>query len=402
MVPGQDFTPAAVAASSGFDEAQAELLLEELQDEHLVQQRTEGRYALHDLLRAHAAGYAARDRAEERAATVRVLSWYQATADGAAGRLFPSRYAWPSAQDPSAAVPAEFADGAEAMAWYEREHQNLLAAVERAATAVPDTDLAWRLATTLFSYLFVRCQWQAGRRVHELGLATALGAGDGAAEAWVRNNLGIFLTALGRPGEAAPQLTRALEVRRELGDVSGEAATLSNLTRVFFESGQLDTALAYALQALATAQRAADRKRESSALNTVAICLHEPGRPQESLAYLRRKLAMHRADGDLFGLGLALHNIAELHEDQGQHEQVRAVLREALGVARAAGDRHAGAGALFGIARSLHAAGEPDAARPHLSAALPLFEELGAPELAEARALLGRLGGVYGNVRETG
>ncbi|MGN5376633.1 tetratricopeptide repeat protein [Streptomyces lasalocidi] len=163
------------------------------------------------------------------------------------------------------------------MAWYEREHQNLLAAVERAATAVPDTDLAWRLATTLFSYLFVRCQWQAGRRVHELGLATALGAGDGAAEAWVRNNLGIFLTALGRPGEAAPQLTRALEVRRELGDVSGEAATLSNLTRVFFESGQLDTALAYALQALATAQRAADRKRESSALNTVAICLHEPG-----------------------------------------------------------------------------------------------------------------------------
>ena len=423
--PGQDFTPAAAAALSGLDQAQAELLLEELQDEHLLQQRTEGRFVLHDLLRAYAAGYAAQDPAEERAATIRVLSWYRATADGAAGWLFPSRYAWPPAHDPSAIVPVEFADRAEAMAWCECEHRNLLAAVERAATAVPDTELAWRLATTMFSYLFVRCQWQEGRRIHELGLRTALAAGNVGAEAWARNNLGIFLTALGHPDRAAPQLTRALEVRRVLGDVSGEAATLSNLTRVFVELRQLDTALAYGLQALATAQRAADRKRESSALNTVAICLHELGRPQESLAYLRRKVAMHREDGDPFGLGLALHNIAELHEDQGEHDQLRAVLREALDVARAAGDLHAEAGALFGIARSLHATGEPDAAREHLSAALPLFEELGRPKspkhapcsrdsllwrllrirqpvTAEGGAAGGRRPGVCGNVRESG
>ncbi|WP_053666909.1 tetratricopeptide repeat protein [Streptomyces sp. MMG1121] len=389
--PGQDFTPPAVAALAELGEAEAELLLEHLQDEHLVQQQTSGRYALHDLLHAYAAGRARQDRDEEQVATERVLTWFLASVDAAAQQIMPARYALPLESAPMAAAPAGFDGSAEAMAWCDEEYANLLAAAERAAK-VPGSDLAWRLATSMSMFLFLRCRWQESLRVHEAGLESALATHHRAGEAWVRNNLGMCLAALGKPELAAPQLTVALEVRRELGDVSGEAAALSNLSRVFVESGELEAGLDCSLQALDAAVRAGDRKREGTALNSVAICLWELKRPREALDYLRRKLAMHRADGDPIGLGLALHNIAEFHETLHQYDEALNVLREALEVARASGDLHAEAGALFGIARCLSATGEHQQARADLGRALAVFEKLRAPEVDQARELLARLG----------
>ncbi|MFF3071158.1 ATP-binding protein [Kitasatospora sp. NPDC057936] len=401
--PGQDFTPGAAAALAGLDEPGTELLLERLQDEHLLQQKTPGRYALHDLLHAYAAGCARPDRDEERAATGRVLAWYLAGADTAADRIVPSRYAL--APDPAlaAASPPAFEGSADAMAWCDAEHANLLAAAEKAAAlaekaAAPPVagvpgggDLAWRLATALSTYLHLRCQWREHEHIHELALEAALATGHLAGEAWVRNNLGICLAALGRPDHAAAHLTRALQVRRVLGDVSGEAATLSNLARAAAEAGDLEAGLGHALQGLDAATRAGDRKREAAVLNSIAICLWELGRPEESLAYLLRKLAMHREDEDPNGLGLALHNIAEVHEALHQYDRAAGVLQEALDTALAAGDVHAEAGALFGLARCLHATGRSRTARAHLQRALAVFEDLDAPETARARDLLATL-----------
>ncbi|MDH6139347.1 tetratricopeptide (TPR) repeat protein [Kitasatospora sp. GP30] len=388
--PGQDFTAPAAAALAELGEAESELLLEYLQDEHLVQQQTPGRYALHDLLHAYASGLAQQEHDEERNAVERVLSWYLASVDAAAQQIMPARYTLPLELPPMAAVPAGFDGSAEAMAWCDQEYANLLAAAERAA-GIPGSDLAWRLATSMSMYLLLRCHLQETLHVHELGLESALAGRHLAGEAWVRSNLGICLAALGRPESAAPQLTRALEVRRELGDVSGEAATLSNLARVLVESGELEAGLDCSMQALAAAGRAGDRKREGTALNSVAICLWELKRPLEALDYLHRKLAMHREDRDAIGLGLALHNIAEFHETLQQYDEALQVLREAQHIASASGDLHAEAGALFGIARCLSATGQHQAARPDLERALAVFEKLKAPELRDARELLTRI-----------
>ncbi|MCC9307248.1 tetratricopeptide repeat protein [Kitasatospora sp. RB6PN24] len=387
--PGQDFTPPAAAALAGLGEAETELLLEQLQDEHLVQQRTPGRYALHDLLRAYAAGRARQDPDEERAATERVLGWYLASVDAATRRITPARYALPLRLAPMTAAPAEFDGSAEAMAWCDQEYANLLAAAERAA-GMPGSDLAWQLATSMSMYLFLRCHWQESLRVNELGLEAAAATHHLAVEAWVRGNLAMSLAALGEPELAAPQLTRALEMRRELGEVGGGTEGLGDLSGPV-DAHELEAGLDGSLRALEAAVRAGDRKREGAALNGVAICLWELKRPLEALDYLRRKLALHREAGDQFGLGPALHNIAEFHETVQLYDEALEVFREALEVARASGDPHAEAGALFGIARCLSATGQYEAARPDLESALAAFKRLNAPEVQQARELLSRI-----------
>ncbi|TQF06067.1 tetratricopeptide repeat protein [Kitasatospora acidiphila] len=385
--PGPDFTPPAVAALAELSETEAELLLEHLQDEHLVQQQSPGRYALHDLLHAYAAARARQHPDEERAATERVLSWYLASVDAATRRITPARYVLPPELAPRATAPAEFDGSAEAMAWCDQEYANLLAAAERAA-GISSGDLAWQLATSTSKYLFLRCHWQESLRVHELGLEAAAATHHLAVEAWVRGTLGMSLAALGEPGLAAPQLTRALELRREPGEVSAEAAGFRSPARVLVESQELEASLDGSLQALETAVRTGDRQREGAALNGVAICLWELKRPLEAIDYLRRKSALHRADGDPIGLGLALHNIAEFHETVQRYDEALEALQEAQEIARACGDPHAEAGALFGIARCLSATGQHQAARPDLERALAVFERLRAQEAGDARELL--------------
>ncbi|MEU8813742.1 BTAD domain-containing putative transcriptional regulator [Actinoplanes sp. NPDC048796] len=76
--PGDDMTPASVAALAGLEVAEAEAGLEALLDEHLLQQSVPGRYHLHDLLREYAVRLSRRDDStEERDRALRaVLDWY--------------------------------------------------------------------------------------------------------------------------------------------------------------------------------------------------------------------------------------------------------------------------------------------------------------------------------------
>ncbi|MFD0637320.1 hypothetical protein ACFQ9X_42870 [Catenulispora yoronensis] len=77
-----------IAALTGLDIGQAWSIMEQLTDEYLVQQKSPGRYELHDLLRAFARRKLTDDEpaAEQRVALHRLLSWYLVAADAAPGR----------------------------------------------------------------------------------------------------------------------------------------------------------------------------------------------------------------------------------------------------------------------------------------------------------------------------
>ena len=132
---GPSISAAAAAALFGVPEYSAEDALEVLVDTHLLESVTTDRYRFHDLLRVYAAERAADDllAAERDAAVTRLLTWYMRTADAAATAVSPHRYNIlldPAGTDPP---PLAFAGVDEALAWYDSERANLVAATRQAA-----------------------------------------------------------------------------------------------------------------------------------------------------------------------------------------------------------------------------------------------------------------------------
>src|SRR5262249_19709669 len=152
LVPGADLTPDAAAALADGPPAQAARLLDRLAGVHLVDERAPGRYALHDLIRLHAAEQATRTDPEpdRLAALSRPFDHYLHTVDAAAAWLpgFPARLPHPAAH-PARPAPG-FGDQAQALAWLDAERPNLVAAVRHAAADGP-RPAAWLLADALSS-----------------------------------------------------------------------------------------------------------------------------------------------------------------------------------------------------------------------------------------------------------
>ena len=90
--PGPDLDASAAAALTGVPPAQASRMLELLARTHLIHRTRPGRYGLHDLLRAYAAGLAAAGDPEgqRHAALTRLFDYYLAAAAAAMDTLVPA------------------------------------------------------------------------------------------------------------------------------------------------------------------------------------------------------------------------------------------------------------------------------------------------------------------------
>jgi DNA-binding SARP family transcriptional activator len=178
MHPGPDIGVAAAARLAGCDVAQARRILAELAGAHVITEHAPGRWAFHDLLRVYASEQARceEDHAARDAAMLRVLDYYLHTAWSAAIKLRPGRDPALALAAPCAgAEPESISDAARAVAWFDAEHQVLLALVTWAAAAGLDS-YAWRLPWALTDYLSM-----SGRRAqaapHEVDQAVLRVAG---------------------------------------------------------------------------------------------------------------------------------------------------------------------------------------------------------------------------------
>jgi hypothetical protein len=135
MHPGTDFDVHLVAALLMTDLNEAERLLEQLVDLHLLQQPRPGRYRFHDLLRQHARATA---RIEEPVVSHheslhRILDYFLFTAAHAWCRLAPGQRQLPlDIAHPPAYVPP-FEDHPRAVVWWDAEAANLAAVIDHAA-----------------------------------------------------------------------------------------------------------------------------------------------------------------------------------------------------------------------------------------------------------------------------
>lgn len=194
---------------------------------------------------------------------------------------------------------------------------------------------------------------------------------------------------LGDRTRALDLLSRALEMKRELGDEEEVGRTLSHLGLVYWELGEYDRAIAHFTEAARSGERLGSPRLEASALNNLALVRDERGEYAESRRLYERALALHRQAGFTRGESDTLGNLGGLHLLLGRYREAEDHYRQALAISERAGDTSAMSQDLGNLAACRLGLGRPDEAIALYDRALSLAREAGLAK-EEADWLRGR------------
>ena len=390
--PGPDISVLAAASLAGIAEAEARRLLRELAGAHLIAEPAPGRYAFHDLLRAHAADQAhAHDSQDEREAAIgRVLDHYLHTAARAALLLDPGREPVDLRPSRYGAAPGQPADRRQALAWFEAEHQVLLGAVDLAVGSGFDIH-AWQLPWAMASFLRACGRWQERAATQRTALAAATRLGDAAAQALSGRLLAMVCANLGDHDQARAHFASSLALYQQLGNRLGEARIHQNLGNLAERQGRYADAIGHAEQALRLYQAVGDKAGEASALNAVGWWHAILGEYRQARAFCRQALTLcagaghRRVEGEVWdSLGYVEHHLGNLTEAVGCYQR-------ALNLFREVGDRFDETQALTHLGDTHHAAGELAQALEAWQQAIAILDDLQHPLADQVRAKLASL-----------
>ncbi|MEV0679878.1 tetratricopeptide repeat protein [Actinosynnema sp. NPDC050436] len=355
--PGPDIGLPAVADLTGLPAHRARRLVDALEEASLLDHDGHGRWRMHDLVRAYAATTAARlDEGVRQRATGRLLDHYAHTAHAAAHLLSPLRH-----PGPPGTRPHVLPDAPAALAWFDREHANLLAA-HHAATTRGSHRTAWELAFALYTFHV--------RRGHRQDLFTVWRAMVDAADhlpdpiTRIRTHRFIAhaLALLGRHDEATAHLHRAAELAQHHDDPAQQAHALNQLARVHAHEGDHATALRYARRALHLYRPLELLVWEATALNTVARCAAHLGEHATAREHCEAALGHHLRHGDVDGVAESHEVLGYLAHHAGDHRAAVEHYNQSLDLRRDLGDTSAGADTLDGLGHPLTALGHHERA----------------------------------------
>jgi tetratricopeptide (TPR) repeat protein len=239
-------------------------------------------------------------------------------------------------------------------------------------------------------------------------------------------NMGRAWHRLGNLEKASEYYELVLGIMRDSGDRVREGLALTSLGQVAADQGEYEKAVDYFEQHLQVAQETKDTRSAMLALSGIGDAYVATGDLEEAQNYYNRQLQTARQIRDLQSEGNALGKLGKVHLDRGNSDQavvcydrqvevahllgdaksgVRAMgelglahlkadrtsraiecFDEQLKVSREIQDRDGEAHALLNAARAVHSRGQVVDAITRASAALPVFQEIGSPEVDAVRA----------------
>jgi DNA-binding SARP family transcriptional activator len=391
--PGPDVSVPAAASLAGVPIGQVRPLLAELTGASLLTETAPGRFGFHDLLRAYAAEQAREHCPPAKFAEARLRALDHCLQTGFAGALLlePHRPQF-TPPAPLPGVHAEpLASNQQALAWFEAEHQVILAAINLAAGTGCDS-YAWQLAWTVVDFLDWRGHWHDWEATQEIALAACRRLGDVRGQALARRSLARATHQLGRHDETPAHLDAALEKYGELGDVLGQARCHIDMAAVLERQGTYAEAIGHAQQALDQYRAAGDLAGQASALNAVGWCHAMAGDHTLALSYCEQAIVLHRKTGDKDSQAATWDSIGFAHHHLGQYAEAIACYRRALGIYAEIGHRHSRAETLSHLAETQHASGQKAAARDTWRQALAILDDLHHVDADRIRARLASAG----------
>ncbi|WP_091034435.1 ATP-binding protein [Glycomyces harbinensis] len=363
--PATEFEPAGIAALTGADPAEADSALRSLATVHLASPTAEGRWSVHDLVRAYAREQAA-DAPDREEALGRLYDWHLAVAAETLTLLFGLD---PEAA-PETAVPAPAFDGADdAIRWLDTR-QGALAEMIRQASEDGHQWHAGRLATTLWRYQYTR-----GQRAEALvNLGIALDAdralGDRPHQATVLHQIGNTQRALGdidgahlslaesrslalanddpmaallalgaigwchlerwRLAEARECATEAAEGFRDLGDADREMNALDDIAHLDLLIGDHDNAESGFERSVKTFADRGWGQNLAAALAGLALLRLRQDEPDAAGELLDQALEAYHQSGDAFGEAFIRSRLSHVRARQGRAADAVALAEHAL------------------------------------------------------------------------
>ncbi|WP_033826140.1 AAA family ATPase, partial [Kitasatospora sp. MBT63] len=296
---------------------------------------------------------------QEPEALGRLADHYLATARAACARLRPD-----TGPDGTGAGAFVFADRAQALAWLDAEHRNLMALLRRApgpgrpaTTAERATALAAAvdLATAIEPFLAHGHHLDDLVQAAETTLAVAREHGDRPAEMAALCRLGRARCAQGRYQDAmTAHHEAALEARRTRNWALAMTA-LTGLCPAWTGLGRYGVAVREGRRASAFARRLGDRQTEYTAVLHTGLALAARGSGPAAAKELGRARQLAEADGDQQRSAVALRHLGLVALDLlGRPTEAAAVLGIAFDAFRSLDDQHEHAVTLGLTARALH------------------------------------------------
>jgi tetratricopeptide (TPR) repeat protein len=368
--------------------------MRELLEANLVLRAGPERFRLHDLVRLYARERARREVTDvaRKAARDRVIDHYLHAANRAQQQLNSHRPRL-GLDDPAddCTIPA-IDDSASALAWFEAEYQNVLAAQELAERAGRDAAV-WQIAWTLTPYQ----RWQGHHddnvTVCRKAVQAAERSGSTALRSRNRRWLGHACAKAANFGAAHEHLGHALRLAELGGDPVDRAYARHSLALTCGWSGDDAKALEHASVALAVFEQIGNPIWEAEVLNTAGWYHGRLGQYREAFAMCERARLLNQAHAYRDGEAHALDSLGSIARLSGRHTQALSCYRNALAIRRALGDRYGEATTLAQLGEVHAALGRLDRAHRLWRRSCNLYETQGCA--TEARKVHGQLAGKW-------
>ncbi|TMR06548.1 tetratricopeptide repeat protein [Actinomadura soli] len=379
--PGPDFDAHTAARVADIALQEADRLLEDLLDVHLLQQRTFGRYRFHDLLHTYAAHLALEEdtEADRRAVLGRLLDHYLASARNLY-RLLRNGCKLADAMAATHSAGVAFADLAEGQTWVLNELDGILGAV-RSAAGDPGAPIAVAADLLLaldplgdIAFLWPRLNGPAAE------IADAAEArGEFPAEARARYMLGGGLWQVARLDGGEAQVRRGIRAAHDGGDEAILDRLLNVSALLASHRQDHEEALATFQESLAISRRSGDWWSQLEVLNNIAyLYIIRLGRPLEALPWLERGLALaDRVGGQPSAWQHLMINRGRAKRALGRPDEAVEDFRAALTVSRALASPFQEAMALQELMVTMRGLGRLEEALEHAEASLAIWRRLG-------------------------
>lgn len=369
-----DISLKAAAALFGADVDRAEYALETLVDVHLLESPSPERYRFHDLIALYAAERGATEpEAEQKAAIHRLCSWYVYACEVAIEQLNVVAPLEAAGELALRTPEIEFADAAEALAWFDAE-RTALQAVSRIAERHALFEIAAYRVNLMFPYADLRGLWDYFAEICEIGLRAARTVASGHDEATALNGLGWVHWRKRETELAMARFSEALEIFARLGRPVGEAMTLELMAHAASEAGDGDRALDLQRQALDKTRQGAERHVVLVSTGNLALDYARMGRHQEFFELSEELMPEARELSLTYIVAPMLEAAGELHLMLGRVEQALAALAESVELFTELGNQPSLADALEYLGNAYAAAEQHDRAMATWKESAALFD----------------------------
>lgn len=221
----------------------------------------------------------------------------------------------------------------------EREHANLLAALEWAT--VNDTPAGLRLAADLWPFWEIHGHWREGQERAEALLQKTVESKTGEhranfheettdeeVRARLLTNVGALACRQGRYAVAVPYMSEALSLWRKMDDKLNVGSSLSNLGVAAFEQRDYTAAASFFEEARTVQIALGDGTGLSKTLNNMAILAWGQQEYVAARSWYEEALALKREEKDLNGTASTLNNLGALLKDQGELSAAKSYFEE--------------------------------------------------------------------------